>query len=207
MKPFQMNVLEISGSPLQCGQMHGEALRDQIQDLRRFFIEQAQVSGESALEDMCWQLLNRTGFIEAANRWTPQLAAEIQGISQGSGVGPGIIWAFQHQDEMNCLAVDLEAGMVSGDDACTSLGHNPEGTAPSILAQNLDTPAIYHGKQTLLRQRYTDSSIEALIITEPGLVGICGMNNLGLGVCQNTLANQMNRSRHGLAAMLVIRGV
>jgi isopenicillin-N N-acyltransferase like protein len=207
MNPFQMNVLEISGTPRQCGQKHGEALRDQIQELRRFFIEQSQVSGEAALEELCWQLLNRTGFIAAAARWTPQLVDEIEGISQGAGVGLGIVWAFQHQDEMNCLSVDLEAGMISGDEACTSLGHPPQGTSPTILAQNLDTPAIYHGKQTLLKQRFTDSPLEALIITEPGLVGICGMNNLGLGVCQNTLANQMNRSRQGLAAMLVIRGV
>ena len=76
-----------------------------------------------------------------------------------------------------------------------------------MLAQNLDTPAIYHGHQTLLKVQYKGSLTRVYAVSEPGLVGICGLNSDGVGVCQNTLAWQLNRSRQGLAAMLIARSL
>jgi hypothetical protein len=76
-----------------------------------------------------------------------------------------------------------------------------------VLAQNLDTPAIYHEHQTLLKVRYRGAQEQVLAVSEPGLVGICGLNSSGVGVCQNTLAWQLNRSLKGVAAMLVARGL
>ncbi|RPI30388.1 MAG: hypothetical protein EHM70_14010 [Chloroflexota bacterium] len=207
MQPFQMNYLEIEGDPLECGRIHGEALRSQIEEIRDIFLEQAQLPDAAALEAMCWQVLDQTGFIAAAQHWTPGLAEEIEGISQGSGLGRGFTWAFQLQDELNSFIADQQALPPAGDDRCTSLGSGPVTSSPAILAQNLDTPLIYRGRQTLLKLRRRGSPIQAFIVTEPGLVGICGLNSLGLGVCQNTLANQLNRSRQGVATMLVARSL
>ena len=202
-----MTILDLEGTPRQCGQAHGEAMRDQIMEIREIFLEQSGLPGVHELEAMCWQMFMQTGFLEAARRWTPDLAEEVEGISDGAGIGRGFIWAFQHQDEMINLANDLSARPTPEGSACTSLGSGPLDGSPAVVAQNLDTPAIYHGHQTLLKIRYRGRQDQALVVSEPGLVGICGLNSSGVGVCQNTLAWQLNRSLRGVAAMLVARGL
>lgn len=202
-----IRVLDLEGTPRQCGQAHGEALREQIREIQDIFLAETGLPGAQALEAMIWQMLGQTGFLESARRWTPDLAEEVEGICEGAGVGRGFIWAFQHQDEMINLSNDLSARPSAGGNACTSLGCSPQDGSPAVLAQNLDTPAIYHGRQVLLKVRYRGRQEQVLAVSEPGLVGICGLNSHGVGVCQNTLAWQLNRSYQGVAAMLVARGL
>ena len=150
-----------------------------------------------------------TNHLEAARKWTPDLVEEIEGIAEGAGVDFSVLWAFQCQDESYWFNTDQIGHFLQQSDPnrCSSLGFKGNGDTPTILAQNLDTPSIYNGAQTLLHIHYPDSDLQSYVVTEPGLVGICGLNSSPLGVCQNTLATKLNYSPTGLPAMLVARAL
>ncbi len=210
MEPFNMHIVELSGSPRQRGRIHGEQLRSQITSLFDSGRESLKQAGLTArLEDIGAAFLQSTGHQAASKKWTPDLAEEIEGIAEASGVDPALIWMFQMQDEAYWFnSGQLEHFPRSSDpNRCSTVGFPAVDGRPTFLAQNLDTPTIYNGLQTLLHITYPESDREAYVVTEPGLVGICGLNSSPLGVCQNTLAMKLNYDRNGLPAMLVARGL
>jgi isopenicillin-N N-acyltransferase-like protein len=209
MEPFKMHLVELSGSPRQRGRMHGEQMRTQIHALFDSGRQSLTEAGGPTLEQVCTYFLNATGHQAAARRWTPDLLEEITGIAEGAAIDFAVVWAFQLQDEFYWFSTGQLERFASGPnpDRCSSIGVPAADGRPTLLAQNLDTPAMYNGLQTLLHVRYPDSDREAYVVTEPGLVGICGLNNSPLGVCQNTLAIKLNYDPGGLPAMLVARGL
>ena len=209
MEPFKMHIVEISGSARQRGRMHGEQMRPQIQSLFAFARENLKQAGGPSLEEIAALFLQSNGHQAAAKKWTPDLVEEIEGIAEAAGVAPSIIWMFQMQDEVYWFnSGQLDAFPRNSDpNRCSSVGIPGQDGRPVLLAQNLDTPTLYNGLQTLLHIHYPESDREAFVVTEPGLVGICGLNSSPLGVCQNTLALKLSYDRDGLPAMLVARGL
>jgi hypothetical protein len=209
MEPFKMHIVELSGSPRQRGRMHGEQMRSQIKalfDQGRAGMEKA---GGPSLEAYAALFQRSTGHLQAAQKWTPGLVEELHGIAEGSGENFDILWAFQCQDESFWFTTGQLGKFTSPPDTerCSSLGIAAGNGQPTLLAQNLDTPMLYNGLQTLLHIHYGDSNRQAYVVTEPGLIGICGLNNSPLGVCQNTLAMKLTYDPKGLPAMLVARAL
>jgi len=204
-----MYIVEVRGSPRQRGRMHGEQMRAQIQAIFEFGRKGLEQAGGPPLEAIGAAFIQSTGHLEAAKKWTPELVEELEGIAEGAGVDFGILWAFQCQDESYWFNTGQLGAFPNNPDPnrCSSLGIPTQDGRPTLLAQNLDTPTLYNGYQTLLHIHYPDSDREAYIVTEPGLVGICGLNSSPLGVCQNTLAMKLNYNKNGLPAMLVARGL
>ncbi len=209
MQPFNMHAIEIEGTPRQRGRSHGEALRPQIQAIFNYGRESLAKAGGPPLEAIAAAFQAATGHLQAARRWTPDLVEELEGIAEGAAVDPGVLWAFQCQDE----SYWFNTGQIGRfprhphPDRCSSLGVPTQEGRPTLLAQNLDTPVLYHGRQTLLHIRYPDSDRQAYVVSEPGLLGICGLNSSPLGVCQNTLAIKLAYDPDGLPAMLVARAL
>jgi hypothetical protein len=209
MEAFKMHIVEISGPARQRGRMHGEQMRPQIQSLFAYARENLKQAGGPTLEDICSLFLRSTGHKAAAQKWTPELVEEIAGIAEAADVDPAVIWMYQMQDESYWFSTgQLDHFPGSADpNRCSSVGIPRQDGRPVLLAQNLDTPSLYNGYQTLLHIHYPQSDRQAYVVTEPGLVGICGLNSSPLGVCQNTLALKLNYNRDGLPAMLVARGL
>ena len=209
MQPFAMHVIEIQGTPRQRGRSHGQALRAQINAIFDYGRESLQKAGGPPLEAIAAAFQAATGHLQAARRWTPDLVQELEGIAEGAGVDFGVLWAFQCQDESYWFNTGQTGRFPRhlNPDRCSSLGIPARDGQPTLLAQNLDTPALYHGRQTLLHIRCPDSGRQAYVVTEPGLLGICGLNSSPLGVCQNTLAVKLAYDPDGLPAMLVARAL
>ncbi len=166
-----------------------------------------QKAGGPPLEAIGAAFLQSTAHLQAARKWTPDLVEELAGIAEGAGVDFGVLWAFQCQDESYWFSTG-QLGQFPprpDPDRCSSLGVPAADGRPTLLAQNLDTPTLYNGYQTLLHIHYPGTNRQAYVVTEPGLVGICGLNNSPLGVCQNTLALKLNYDPDGVPAMLVAR--
>ena len=53
----------------------------------------------------------------------------------------------------------------------------------------------------------SNSGWQAYIITYPGVTGIYGLNNHGVGVCLNAMGAFMNHSPNGLGTIFVVRGI
>jgi len=209
MEAFKMHIVEMSGPARQRGRMHGEQMRPQIQTLFAYARENLKQAGGPKLEDMCALFLRSTGHQAAAQKWTPELVEEITGIAEAADVDLAVLWMFQLQDESYWFSTGQLDHFTSSTDPnrCSSVGISRQDRRPVLLAQNLDTPSLYNGYQTLLHIQYPESDQEAYVVTEPGLVGICGLNSSPLGVCQNTLAMKLSYNPDGLPAMLVARGL
>lgn len=209
MEPFNMPCIEIGGSPRERGLGHGQQMRTQIQALFEIGRKGLVLAGGPSLEGIGAAFTGSTGHLDAARRWTPALVEELQGIAEGAGIDFGVLWMFQCQDESYWFST-CQLGHFPrhpDPDRCSSLGVLPVEGRPACLAQNLDTPMLYNGLQTLLHIHYPDSDRQAYVVTEPGLVGICGLNSSPLGVCQNTLALKLNYDPDGVPAMLVARSL
>jgi isopenicillin-N N-acyltransferase-like protein len=209
MESFKMHCIEIGGTPRQRGRSHGEQLQAQIHTIFDYGRESLERAGGPPLETIAAAFQHSTGHLPAARQWTPDLVEELEGIAEGAGVDMAVLWAFQCQDEsywFNTGQIGTFPRRINPD-RCSSLGMPARDGQPTLLAQNLDTPALYHGAQTLLHIRYPDSDRQAYVVTEPGLVGICGLNSSPLGVCQNTLSIKLNYDPDGLPAMLVARAL
>ena len=209
MQPFDMHVIEIEGTPRQRGRSHGEQLRPQIHAIFDYGRESLAKAGGPPLEAIAAAFQAATGHLQAARRWTPDLVEELQGIAEGAAVDLGVLWAFQCQDESYWFNTGQTGRFPRhpNPDRCSSLGLPARDGQPTLLAQNLDTPVLYQGRQTLLHIRYPDSDRQAYVVCEPGLLGICGLNSSPLGVCQNTLAIKLAYDPDGLPAMLVARAL
>ena len=199
MEAFKMHIVEISGPARQRGRIHGEQMRAQIQAIFEFGRKGLEQAGGPLLEAIGAAFIQSTGHLEAAKKWTTELVEELEGIAEGADVDFGILWAFQCQDESYWFSTGQLDYFTHNSDPnrCSSVGVSGRDGRPVLLAQNLDTPSLYNGFQTLLHIQYPESDREAYVVTEPGLVGICGLNSSPLGVCQNTLAMKLNYNPDG----------
>jgi predicted choloylglycine hydrolase len=195
--------IRLSGSPRERGRAQGEALRPLIAlGIERWKTALGDAAGlhpDSYLE----RFVANTDFLPAIERWTPALLEEVRGLAEGANQPFRDIFTYQLMDEEWLFRV---AQMQSGEDAhhCSVIGVAAEGK-PTILAQNMDLPKYYDGTQTLLHIEQ-EHGLVALVFTAAGLIGTCGLNSAGVGLCVNTLT-QLRHSSSGLPVAFVARGV
>lgn len=194
-------VIEVSGPGRSRGQAHGEALRGLISEHLERWEEQLREDLALSPADYADTFFAETNFLPAIERWTPDLLAEVHGIAEGAGVPFDSVLLRQLSDEEPWFRREKRLGQ-SGGKGCSSIGYTAD--RASCVAQNMDTPAWWNGHQILLRTR-DERGTEALVFTLAGKISLAGMNNHGLGICCNTLA-QLDHARDGLPEDFVVRG-
>ena len=166
--------LEVTGTPQEMGRQLGEAARQQIQGFAEIALEQinrtATVTRAEAV-DRCQQTLP---FIRAYN---PAHMEEIHGMAEGSGVSV-----------LDLILLQIRNQFGASDSACTAFSIAAELTAGkgSIIAQNWDNDPDLDPFTLVLIRRPTGKPSH-LNVTQAGLIGYIGFNDLGIGVCLNTL--------------------
>ena len=166
--------LEVTGTPREMGRQLGEAARQEIRGFVEMALEQvnriASVAKAEAI-DRCQQTLP---FIRNYN---PAHLEEIRGMAEGSGVAV-----------LDLILLQIRNQFGASDSACTAFSLAPEITAGkgSIVAQNWDNdPDLDPFTLVLIRRPVGKPS--HLNVTQAGLIGYIGFNDLGIGVCLNTL--------------------
>ena len=144
------------------------------------------------------KFLQRTDYLPAMKKWTPDLIEEIRGIARGADLDFDTLLVFQLIDEYWIY------GPAVGAEHCSALGIGRKGDQPSCVAQTMDLEGFRDGFQTVLHIKPAGSKRESLILTHPGLIGLNGMNNGSIGVCCNTLS-QLLPSSTGLPVACVVR--
>jgi hypothetical protein len=203
-----VRVLVLKGTARVRGRIHGESLKKEIREM----LELSRAAAwEAALnpEDYVRQIVGETGFLAAAERWTPTLVEEVRGIGEGAGVDFNTIFAWNLLDESDWFInqekwQNLPTLPKSG---CSVFGVFKEVGRPALLAQNADMGPAFDGYQTLLRIHHENSDLEELVLTCPGCIGIWGLNNRAVGICLNALTSQLQRSPAGLGTLFVARGI
>ncbi len=192
-----MQLLHLTGTPRQRGQIHGEQLRDKIASILGLW--KVSIEDETGLpsEEYITRFLSETNFLRAIERWVPHLLEEIHGLAEGSGQNFNILLAFQYMDEDWWFRKEL------GRAHCSAIGVHPPGEAP-LLAQNMDIRRMADGNQVLLH--IADHGFETYVFSFAGFLGLTGLNSRPLGVCVNTLA-QLNSAGDGLPVSFIVRGL
>lgn len=205
--PFKLNVLELRGKARERGRQHGEALREQIHQLLDAHLEMVSQSGVKSPRELIGRVVEDTGLIAAAERYTPELVEEARGIAEGARLAEKSVLAWQCLEEFAWLLPSLaRSGAAPQGQTCSVLGVYGEG-GPAILAQTADNGVPLDGYQTLLHKRVPGSSLDQLVFTYPGVVGIYGTNSRAIAVTINSLSSRLNYSPNGLPASFVAQGI
>ncbi len=193
-----MTVIDCFGEGRVRGRAHGEAARQVVRDaLSRW--EEATMAGASEPDILtyCEKFISTTGLIGAVERDMPDLAAELVGIAEASGVAYPLIAAYNLMDEQ--WWYDL--GASAAEPGCSTLSvTNASGT---LLAQNMDLPEFMDGSQLVLRIGDGKGS-ESLVLTSAGLIGLTGLNSRGFGICVNTLL-MLRHNPNGIPVSFAMR--
>lgn len=195
-----LRVVDLTGTPYEMGRIHGRTLRPEILELVKRWKADLEKTYRVPAEVFVRNLLEKTDFRPAIDRWTPGLLDEVRGIADGAGVDFDMIYAYQLVDEIWAMDADL------GLSKCTSIAAGKRNGNPAFVAQTLDIPAFYHGFQTVLRIRDKREDLETLVFTIPGVVAANGLNSRSVGVCVNAVT-QLAYSPKGLPVAFVIRGI
>lgn len=206
--PFKLNLLTLTGTPRQVGQAHGEQLRPVIQEL--FQMQTAGFEEYMGMSRLAYldELFSKTKFLQAAETWTPASVEEVRGIAEGANLDFQNAFAWQLLDEADWYNNLKKMPHLDQDpNRCSSLGAFGTMASPTMIAQNADMGKSVDGYGTLLHIKYAHTSMEKFVVTIPGVIGIWGLNNRGVGVCMNAMETQLNKSKDGLGTIFVAQGI
>jgi len=167
--------LTVAGEPREMGRQIGQALRDEIAGFAEIALHRVNkmvaVSRQRALE------IARQSLACAAE-YSPDMVAELEGVSESSGVSLEELMLLQVRNQ---LTPEERPG-------CTSVsvlaGEGPEGS--TIVAQNWDNDPVLD-LFTVVLTRKPRGRPALMNVTQAGLIAYIGLNDAGLGLCLNTL--------------------
>lgn len=203
----EIRIVHLKGTPRQRGRVHGEALRSLITAGMERWKGSIHESTGRHPDEYLDRFVEETDFMSAIERWAPHLLDEVRGIGEGAGISFRDVYAYQLMDEEWIFrAARMPAADARDLEHCSVVGVFGEDGAPTILAQNMDLPKCYDGTQALLHGTYHGSTLESFVFAPAGLIATTGLNNRGIGLCVNTLA-QLRPSIYGLPVAFVARRI
>ncbi|HEY9114762.1 MAG TPA: C45 family peptidase [Bacteroidales bacterium] len=194
-----LTIVHLKGNPYQIGYDYGKLLKPEIKTLVEKWKKDVEDTYNQDFDLVAKHFFSSTHFIKNAEKYNPELLEEIRGISDGSGIDYNTIFAFQMSEEIDALSDALKATR------CTSISINKTDSTPTILAQNMDPPLLFHGTPVLLHIT-DDANNEKFIFTFPGFIGLCGLNSNGVGVTCNGIS-MLNHSSDGLPVSFILRNL
>lgn len=175
-------LIELEGSPLERGLIHGQKARERIRHNLRVYFERFQSEGLSKQE----VLRRAAAYQPAIQTQDPEYAEELRGISEGSGCDLMELVALNVRYEI--LYHQFTKKALAKASGCTSFAVLPERTKGGhlLLGENWDWIPQVQG--VVLHICETD--LEILCFTEAGIVGgKIGFNSRGLGLAINGLVS------------------
>ncbi|MFC2166113.1 C45 family autoproteolytic acyltransferase/hydrolase [Acidobacteriota bacterium] len=201
-----IKVIELNGSPLNRGQIHGEELRSQAIELIDMWKDSLEHLHQMNPDKYIDHFLEKTLFHEAVKKWAPELLEEVQGMANGTGIDFKTMFGFQVFEEERWHSRLKRFGKSQSSSAqCSTLGVIKQKDHPSIMGQNLDF-SFKDGSEVVLHIKHQNSPLEEFAFSFAGFLGTTGMNNVPLGLCANSLL-QLNPQTDGLPVSFLIRGV
>jgi isopenicillin-N N-acyltransferase-like protein len=191
------HVIELSGSPFERGVTYGEGLRTVIVERDRLW--KTILADQWKNSDPVSAFLKGTDFLPAIKAHTPDLLEEVRGIAAGSGL--------TFEDVLACQLMDEEwiySRHIAEKHHCSALG-SVDGTH-GVIGQNMDLIGWMDGFQTIMKVRDGKTGLETIVLTVAGMIGLCGVNSAGLGLCVNTLSS-LNSAVNGLPVAFVARSL
>jgi isopenicillin-N N-acyltransferase-like protein len=205
-----IRLLEVSGTPFEMGQQHGQAHRAAIQELAE---DRLHLAGSKSWTG---QELSRAEILALGaaclpyhEAYSPTLLEELHGISQATGVGlTELLILNGFTDFIDTVAARAAQPVPAppGADNCTAFIISPDAAAAGqgFYGQTWDM----HDTATpymILLQGKPATGLRFLTFTITGCVGMIGLNEAGLAVGINNLV--AGDGRPGLTWPFVVRKI
>ena len=202
-----LKVIELTGTPRQRGQIHGETLRKEIHEVIKLWKDDLYKSHEMDPDKYLDEFIEKTNFSASIKKWTPEMLEEVKGLAEASGIDFKTMFAHQLLDEEWWYGRNRKYDIpVPEGKHCSSLGVYNQDGLPALVAQNMDLMGWTDGFGVLLYIKHQNSSLESFVFTYAGFIATCGMNNKSIGICCNTLL-QLNHCPDGLPVAYIVRSV
>jgi predicted choloylglycine hydrolase len=187
---MSQDIVDVAGDGYARGSAHGEQLRERVQSSVGNVVE--ALGGPTEIE----HFIGETDFLTTIDRLTPDLGQEIRGIAAGANLPLDQVLAHNLMDEHWWWSTRRNRR-----EACSLLAISEPNP---LIGQTMDLPTYMDGSQFILRSTSTDGSVST-VLSSAGLIGLCGSNSYGLGICVNALS-MLNHSPDGLPVAFVMRG-
>jgi isopenicillin-N N-acyltransferase-like protein len=177
-------------SPYERGFQHGAALEFPNKKALRQFRNWVRLNvGLEEPESMIQDFATNTPYLESVKAQVPDLFEEMSGVAEGAEVDLNELFVYQSFDEFFVFLLtsgSLELGTTGH---CTTAGVYGRPDKPNYVGHNNDIPTYHEELVTVLHIKYPDSDLEILQSSFAGQIGQNGVNNRGVAVGINTLAN------------------
>lgn len=207
----QLPIISLAGSPQHRGAHYAVVMADNIkQTLGHWFQHLGGFASGDSLPSVrerqhyLNEFFENTAYIEAIERWTPELYEEVKTLAKTVGQPLTTVLGLQLMDEEWLYGLSRKLNRPT--EKCTAFGLCQPNEKPSYAGQNMDVPAWVEDQQLLLRIAATNNTPEALVFTMAGNIGLKGLNAAGLGITCNTLA-QLEPATDGLPVAFIVRSV
>jgi predicted choloylglycine hydrolase len=185
-----LNVITASGSGAQRGAQIGEQLSELLETAWNRWVFHFS-KNEVDAEDLANRLTEVGGW-ETAERFCPDLVAELEAMAEAAGMP----WY-----QVAALSMLDESWALTGGMGCTAVAiTRPDSRA---AGQNMDLPDWTNGLQTVLRVK-DENGLGVIAATYPGSLATMGMNSNGVIVVVNALDLATNMT--GMPVDFVTRG-
>ena len=185
-----LNIVTASGSGAKRGAEIGEQLSDLLQVAWNRWVFHFSKNDVDA-QDLA-QRLAEVGGWETAERYCPDLLAELEAMAQAANMP----WY-----QVAALSMLDESWALTGGMGCTAIAITR--SAARAAGQNMDLPDWTNGLQTVLNLR-DESGLGVVAATYPGSLATMGMNSNGVIVVVNALDLATNMT--GMPVDFVTRG-
>jgi isopenicillin-N N-acyltransferase-like protein len=177
-------------TPYERGYQHGVALEFPIKKaLRQFKGWVRDIVGLQEPEAMIQEFAETTPYLASVQADVPDLFEEIQGVAEGAGVDLKQLFVYQSFDEFFVFLLTSGTLDMGTTGHCTTAGVYGRAGKPNYVGHNNDIPTYHEELVTVLHIKYPDSDLEILQSAFAGQIGQNGVNNRGVAVGINTLAN------------------
>jgi isopenicillin-N N-acyltransferase-like protein len=181
-------ILDLSGTPYERGLKHGTVMQDSIDKVVNKTLRFIETTHQQQPKGPSLQvILNRvTSYKEHLQNDWPDLWEEIQGISTASRIDTDRLLLINYLLEFTDLFADMPIEGISP--GCTAIAATRPATLGEhiYVAQNYDLIPSFQDHILLLKVEDKNKP-KSVVFTITGLIGLAGLNELGLGVCINNL--------------------
>ncbi|GDX32607.1 hypothetical protein LBMAG15_15420 [Actinomycetes bacterium] len=181
-------MLTLSGPGGARGFGHGQARAGQIADTGRALRQHLIVNGVDV--DAVADRLLHSELAQTARSLTPDLWEEVIGLAAGANVD---------LEEIMLLCFLDEVWSFTGGLGCSVVARMRD----RFIGQTMDLPIWAAGRLLVLRIQ-SDLAPTGLVMSYPGMIGLCGANSAGLGVAVNAL-EQFQADSNGLGVTFIMR--
>jgi isopenicillin-N N-acyltransferase-like protein len=195
--------IAVAGTPAERGRQYGRLAASRIvraiDAYRDLFEHRAGLQWDEALAHA------RT-FVQPIGDFASDSLAEMHGIADGAGVPFDAVLALNCRSELMFAAARSRGETPPSE--CTSFAATPEATADGhmLLGQNWDWVPFARELSVLLEVRRHDKPSFATIV-EAGMLAKVGMNDVGVGLCTNTLVSERDTNRQGVPYHILLRAL